>query len=232
MYSQNYATQYAPPTNKTELLAQINSADEVQRLINSYLGLSPIETVGDNKMRQVSMRRISRPIFTYEFIQNHLRTIIDGYLNFSIQFSRWERERITIHCLRSAVSLGNLYATIGDDNYISERSWALILQIHNSEGGWKQFGVTWEYDKPVNSTMLNLVRQPVNDETDQTAFYSLSNRNIIALIEGSFNKGYAHALDSLGQLPKVSTEIRQENTVIRDMTTPTAAPAQGGQQWK
>ena len=230
MYSQNYAVQYAPNTNKNELLAQINSADEVQRLINSYLGLAPIETVGDNKMKQLTMRRISRPIFTYEIV-HQLRSIVDGFLNYAIQFSRWEHERIMNHCRRCGAHLTKFYATTGDDNYISERSWALILQIHNSDGGWKQFGVTWEYDKPVNSTMLNLVRQPNNDETDQTAFYSLSIRNIISLIEGSFNKGYAHQLDSLGQLPKVSTEIRQENTVIRDMSTQPQTPPQGGQQW-
>jgi hypothetical protein len=228
MIQQSYGVQYSPTTNKNELLSQINSAESVQTLINSYLGLAAMQTVGDKHMKEVNLVRISRPLFTYEFV-HQLRAIIDGFLNFSIQFSRWEHDRIIMHCKRCGIHLTRFIATSGDDNYISEKDWQIILQIHDSEGGWGKFGITWEYNKPVNSPMLMLVKNR-NEELDQIHFYSLMVRNIIALIEGSMNKGYANEFDPMGQLPKVSTEIRQENTVIRDATTP-QQPQQGGQQW-
>lgn len=228
MYQQSYGVQYAPPTNKNELLAQINSSESVQSIINSYLGLAPLQSVNDKMFKQVELRRISRPIFTYEFV-HQLRAIIDGFLNFSIQFSRWENDRIMIHCQRLGIDLARFFSTTGDDNYISEQDWNMILIVHQSEGSWKQYGITWEYDKPVNSAMLSLVKNR-NEELDQTHFYALSIRNILSLVEGSFNKGFAHQMESLGQLPRVSTEIRQENTVIRD-ATPQQQPQGSNQQW-
>jgi hypothetical protein len=220
-------TSYAMPSNKAEVLDQINSEREVVRMINNFLGISYAETI-ENNMRRTKAVRVCRPSFTYEFT-HQLKGLLDGFLNFAIQVSRWEKESINTHCNRVGMHLTLFLATTGDDNYISEQSWKRITAIQASPGNWSQFGITWEYDRPVTYPMLALVREE-NEEVDQGVFFNLIVKEFLTLMESSLNKGYAQGMDPMGQLPKMLTEIKTENSVIRETGAQPMQSMTGGQQ--
>jgi hypothetical protein len=223
------STSYASPINKAEILDQINSEREVIRMINNFLGIAIVEAES-NGMRKMVNRRICRPTFTYEFT-HQLKGLIDGFLNFAIQVSRWEAVTINTHLNRVGNHLTLFLATSGDDNYISEESWNKIIEIQRSEGGWRKFNITWDYDNPVTYPMLTLVRE-LDEEADQDIFFSLVVKEVLALIQGSMNKGFAMTHDSMGQLPKLMSEIKQEQSVIRDSNAQNVQSMTGGNnQW-
>jgi hypothetical protein len=155
-----------------------------------------------------------------------------------VQVTRWETERINSHVREFSCGLIRLLATTGDDAYISEHSWRLILSVHtqpetkDDKAGWERHGIVWNLDSPVSSRLLSYVKDP-SEEVEQTLLFHNIVRQFMVLLEGSLNKGFASQNSELGQLPKIMSDtMTSQSTIIeRADSGKSNASVTGGQQW-
>lgn len=222
---------WSAPQDKAGILQQLDPARDVDRIILALLGL----TSTTDKTGSLRLSRISQPVFTYEYVMQ-LQGMIEGFLSFTTQVSRWEEARIREHTRQATLALLRNIATHGDDNYISSASWSRILEISyldkqngkETGNGWEAIGHTWHYNDPVRYDMLKLVRSP-NEEADQGLIFGTLLRQFAALIEGSLAKGFAQKHNPHGMLPSLLGEIHNESLVVRDqMGEKTPTPIIGG----
>lgn len=225
----NYSSM-GSPSDKNGILEQIEPQKDVQRLVYSMLGLTPHKEF-INGIEKMAYSRISKPLFTYEYVMQ-IKSLLDGFLSYSVQVSRWEDKRIKRHAKEFALSMVRNLAIQGDDNYISEKTWKKILDVHSTKDGWDKFGIKWDFDKSVNHSMLQLVRD-ANEEAEQAIVFVPIVREIIVLVEGSLGKGYASYFNQLGMMPTMLGEMRTESTTIDGRNQNVTGAITGGeQQWK
>lgn len=228
-------SQYATNQDKRDLLDQLNPSKELQNIINSMLGLN-VSIVRNGNREDIITVRTNKPMFTDEYVRD-IGTDLSYTLNFTIQVSRFEQERIYTKIHGYLHALRRDLATHGDDNYISHDSWKKILDIHADKvyynektgewsqtqkdgykvvSGWYRFGIKWDYNKPVNCDMLQLVKTD-NEERDQAIKFLKIIHTFSAIMEASYNKSYSSAnQQQLGMLLYALGEIRTETTNIQE----------------
>lgn len=234
--SQTYsAAMMGAPIDKTGILEQVNPRKDVEFFLQNLLGLTYRDEYNQNNQKTTVLRRITRPLFTYEYAMMLQRDLMPA-MSFTTQVSRWERESI-ISQIRIAVRPIIKSLTIhGDDNYISPQTWAKIEDYYQmgvwtkqEEGG---IGIVWSIDKPVTYRMLELTRE-IDEEAEQALELQKLTVQIIQYIFASLNKGYASDPSQfMGMYPSMLSEVVRETQTMQGVNLPKLPSATGGQeQW-
>jgi len=210
-------------SDKESVLRQIDPKATIEDLKLHFLGLRR-ETYRDGNVLREKIVRISKPMFTYEFVQNQLMLILNSKLNFVIQVSRFRdeeiRRRIRADDERLCLTLAE-----GKKYYISNKQWNRILELHdnvieNDEGikqtYWQRNGMDWEYNKAVDNKMVEMTHEDNIDSGEMYAVLSQIRSAITSLTFASYNKSYADKDAINGMLVGMLGEIRKESSVVRE----------------
>jgi hypothetical protein len=218
---QSQAVQGLPPSDGASILDSINPEADVIRIINNFLGLK-ISVKVNGGTRTTSIVRVNKPEFTDEFVQN-IGSDLYQLLNFTIQVSRFQDKDIKQKVGKFLLSLTKDFATHGDDNYISDETWARIIEVHNSEltekgagKGWDKHGINWRYNDPVNYDMIRYVKD-FREEVDQIVKFRKYIVTIGAIVNASFNKSFSSNHNELGMVLRAIREIRTETNNTREI---------------
>lgn len=220
------------PIDKTGILERVNPRPDIEQFMENILGLKRItENIEGRKVETI--KRINRPMFTYEYALTLQRDIMPA-MSFTVQVTRWQKERIKLNCLSCMQSVCKSLAIHGDENYISPQTWEKIRE-YDRDGVWTKdaLGVVWDYHKPVTYDMLILTKNE-NEEAEQILEFQKIMRQLILLIEGSMNKGYAaDDYQQMGQFPSMMAETYRETTRLDGLSNirPPGMTGGGEQQW-
>jgi len=199
------------------ILESLNPGKEIHSICLSYLGLDVRTTRDGTKVSDV-IKRYSRPSFTEEWVLTQLRTDLLQLVSYTVQFSVHKPERILQRIGEWKLTFLTNLATHGDDNYISNRSWQKILDIHESapdpkvESGWAKFGINWKYDAAVTYDMLQLVKDR-DEDADQTVNFNSMMEAIGTFVEASMNKS-VKVQESFGMLLEALKNMYKQNQSI------------------
>jgi hypothetical protein len=221
MEGEERTTQYMPPSDKSSILELVNPQNDVINVINALLGLH-IQITKDGNTHSATTTRISKPIFTKEYSMGLLGDL-NTFLNYTIQVSKFDTSKINLKMKHYLLALKKELATHGDDNYISNDTWQKILDIHKDfsiingkkVSGWHKFGIYWDYDKPVEYTMVYYTKD-FKEEVDQVIIYEKLLSTFSSIIEASFNKSSTNVQHGIGMFLGVLGEMRTESTVFRE----------------
>lgn len=214
-------TKYTQPSDSSSMLQFLNPSQDIDRILLEMLGLQlNISRIGQNQ--KTELVRVNKPLFTDEFSRN-LSSDLRSFLNYNVQVSRFGEEDILLKMRFYMKRLVYSLATHGDDAYISSVTWKKIMDIHNDrdkedqkiKSGWEKFGILWEFNLPVTSDMVDLVKDR-GEEQDQAIEFDRLLSRYGAMIHASFNKSYSPAANKAGMLLDSMTEMRTESQVIRD----------------
>lgn len=222
------------PIDKTGVLEQVNPRKDVDLFLLNLLGLSYRDEYNAQNQKTTVLRRITRPLFTYEYAIMLQRDLLPA-MSFTTQVSRWEREHIIRQIRLTVRPIIKSLAVHGDDNYVSPRTWARI-EDYESMGVWRPredggVGIAWKRDMPVTYRMLELTRD-LDEEAEQSLEMQKLISQIIQYIFASLNKGYASDPSQvMGMFPSMLGEVIRETQTMQGVVAPRATPAQGGQEW-
>ena len=222
--------------NKENLLRQLDPKYVIEELKLHFLGLTKVYDKDYDKIRS-DTKRISKPMFTYEFVQNELLYILTTKLNFMVQVSRFDKKEILRRIYQDDKRLINLLATEGSKYYISDKQWEMIMKLHENkqlvevtttdEDGnekkklewqsyWKRNGINWKYDMPVDNQMIEMTLVKNDDDSNKWNIFHSLRAGITTLSFASFNKSYAAAEGLKGMFVEMLGDIRKESTVLRE----------------
>jgi hypothetical protein len=220
MDAQQQTQTYAPPDGAS-ILEALNPARELHGLMLTFLGLTS-ETHRQNGKAVTTLTRNNKPTFTDEFVRNLIKDI-QQFVNLTTQVSRFEDKRIKQHVGQYLLALKSSLATQGDDHFISDDTWRQILEIYHAKfqtknekgeleavNGWKRFGISWDYDRPVRYEMLLYGVKDVKEEVDQSFDFKRLIRALAPFLEASLNKSFSGNMDSTGMLLRSLGEMRTE----------------------
>ena len=210
IYNTTASTGFRDPSS---ILEQINPEVIIQKIADDWHGIVR-KTVRDGARTKTVVTRMHKPLFTDECIQ-YLISDLKQQLNFTVQVSRFDEERILVRIGTYRRALARYLATHGDDHYISEHSWKTIVDIHNSEGSWEKQGFTWEFNDPVKHEMLSLVKDE-SEEVDQAIHFEKIITSLSTLLEASIRKSYAGHQHEGGMLLAALQEIKKETAVMKE----------------
>lgn len=206
---------YVPPDGAS-ILQILNPEQEIVNLMLSFLGLS---YATDKKLTRYV--RNNKPYFTDEFVRNLIKDV-RHFVNFTTQVSRYDDKRIKKHVGNYLLALKSSLCTQGDDHFISDRTWANIMQVYNAtyeeeidgkkveQNGWKRFGIIWDYNDPVRFEMLQFGIKDFDEEVDQSFDFERIIRSLAPFLEGSLSKSFAGERDAMGMLLSSLGEMRRE----------------------
>jgi hypothetical protein len=221
-------TNYTEPADAASMLQFLNPKEEIEDILLSMLGLQK-KTGKKNGYSYTYVERVTKPVFTDEYSRN-LVSDLRSFLNYTVQVSRFDDSDIKRKVGSYLKKLVSSLCTHGDDAYISNQTWQKIVDIHENqirtkttaEGdeieehcGWLDFGIVWEYDKPVNEEMVMLVKD-YDEEKDQAIEFDRIVSKFSGIVHASFNKSFSPSANAAGMLLGSMTQIRTESQIVRE----------------
>jgi len=221
--------------DKESILRQIDPKSTIEDLKLHFLGLKR-ESYKDGNTLVTKIVRISKPMFTYEFVQNQLMFILNSKLNYVIQVSRFTEDEI-LKRIRADDDRLCLTLAEGCKHYITDAQWNKILELHDNkapmqdlndewilEDGklklfsyWERNGFKWDYNKHVDSKMQEMTKLGHLYSSSMFAILAQIRSAITSLTFASYNKSFADKLFSQnGMLVGMLGEMKKETSVLRD----------------
>lgn len=199
--------------DRNSIIERLDPAKQIPIIIEHLLGIRAVSkrSGADNT---VSYIRYNKPTFTEEYIRV-LEHQLSGYVNAIFTFSRFEVNEVRMRIRNIGLDINRSFAIKGNDNYVSDQSWASIMKIHdkkeNNLSGWVKHGIKWEYNQPVTMEMLIYVKD--FDETcDQDVIFTQVGHQIRRMIEASYRRSLG-LTDELGMMTSVLAGTTQERNV-------------------
>jgi len=174
IYTDNVVhTSSAPMTTIKNVLELIESNPTITDLYYRMSGYAKSAHKGNT-----IVVRQRPPRFTDEFTEETVM-VLRSFSNPVTAQTDWGVDDIKLHLRDMGHSLIEFFATKGDDNYISEYSWAKIIDKHRTgktveqgknqiyvSGWYKDLNYNWDRHKPVSIQMLQSVKDR-DEDADQ-----------------------------------------------------------------
>jgi hypothetical protein len=222
-------------TDKESILRQIDPKATIEDLKLHFLGLKR-ESYKDGTVMRTKVVRISKPMFTYEFVQNQLMLILNAKLNYVVQVSRFTEDEILRRIMADDKRLCLTLAE-GCKHYITDAQWNKILELEDNKAPlkdlndewvvndrgepklfsyWQRNGFNWDYNKPVDNKMQEMTKISSNTSSSMFAVLSQIRSAITSLTFASYNKSFADNFNQNGMLVGMLGEMKKETSVLRD----------------
>lgn len=213
------APSYAQYDAQKSIIEELDPRKDIHKITEQLLGIFVITEQDSGKVK-VTQKRLNRPLFSEEFV-SHVKFTLFSYMNNTNAFSKYDPDAIKIRMLNISAEIVELFATHGNDEYISQKTWLKILKIHDStdgiegnskqqvKSGWEQFGIKWTYDSPVTSEMVSYVKE-FDEEEDQAVIFMNATRSICRTVESVFRRSLEMP-DSYGMFTSALAGMRNEN---------------------
>lgn len=201
------------------LINELDPRKEIPRICEELLGIfTNIDT--ETGKRVITVKRSSRPLFAEEFVSLVKHTLF-GYVNNVNSFTKYDDNAISFRMKNIRREIHLLFATHGNDYYISEKTWQQILKIHDSGdniqnnektqkiSGWVKFGIDWKYDNPVTNEMVSYVKD-YQENNDQEIIFTMTTGMIGRLIDSNFRRSMIMP-DNYGMMASLLNNTRDES---------------------
>lgn len=167
-YSDVGSTISSPQTIKYQnVMDQIDAEPTLRRIFQNLSGLTITHV---NSRRRLKRER--KPKLTHDCVMDTFDMVMLLSNPVTTQ-TDWDNNRINSHLRDQFCSFVEYLATVGNDSYISHKSWARIIEIHaqghvDKEGnyisGWYSLlGLNWQIAEPVRSEQLVMVKDQMEE---------------------------------------------------------------------
>jgi hypothetical protein len=194
-------------SDNSSFIQELDPRKLIPIICNQLLGIHE-KTERDGNKEVLIIKRYSKPTFTEEFVSD-IRHTLYGYINDVTSFSRYEEESISLRIKHLGKELVTLFAIKGNDHFISEQTWQLILKINDSKESWKEFKIGWEYDKPVTYEMISYVKD-FDENVDQEVTFMQVSSQLRRIIDSVYRRSVVMP-DNYGMMPSLINNTHSES---------------------
>lgn len=205
--------------DRMSMIDRLDPSTKIPLIIEQLLGIRRVH-LQSGSATTIKNIRYNKPTFTEEFIRQ-LEHSLYGYVNTMFNFSKFDEKQINMRILHIGENLNRLFGTHGNDNFISDKTWAVIMKIHDKKvketidgkeilvSGWHKLGIKWEYNEPVTMEMLENGVKDFDEICDQDVIMGQINGQIRRMIETSYKRSSTLS-DELGMMTSVLKNTSNE----------------------